>query len=122
MQINQLQAHIFTIFSCTSSNGSSLWKFKLTHKLVLTFLVFMVLPLIADSKREPDFPLFLVSGPFVQETEKCGPYVAPRNAFYPIFMFSEHSFACGVTFIPLSVPSTAGGQGTVTIWPQSAAS
>lgn len=67
----------------------------------------MVLSRTADSKRKPDFLLLLVSDPFVQETEKCGPSVAPGNAFCSISMCSEHSMACAVTVTlnPQSAPA-----------------
>lgn len=100
VQIHLPRAHVYTV--CLTQRGSTrgfiLWKFKFTHKQVLAALIFTVSSLTADSKRQPDFPLFLVSTPFVQEIEKYGPYVSPGISitFDGLFPRSERALHLSV--------------------------
>lgn len=111
-------SHPLSLLSHTSCKHtwSVPWKFEFTHRLALTSLVFMVSSL-TNSKRNPDFPLFLAVAPFAQEREKCGLCAAPGTRFVHI---------CRPTGCRLHVllPSplghrlprdTARGQGTILI-------
>ena len=97
LQIHPLQAHIFTL--CSTPPMSTLWKLKCTHKLVFTSLIFIISSLTANSKRDPDFPLFLVSALFGQNIEKYGPCVASENVVYHILMCFEHNVALVIAVI-----------------------